>query len=72
MPQAVLRAATTEMDELVEKIGQHVNVPVSNVLHHCHNGCNRKSSKQNNTVACLTLCSKQDVSISQSNAVLPK
>ena len=28
IPQAVLRAATTEMDELVERIGQHVNVPV--------------------------------------------
>ena len=28
VPQAVLRAATTEMDELVEKIGQHINVPV--------------------------------------------
>ena len=37
MPQAVLQAATTEMDELVEKIGQHVNVPVRDVLNHCHN-----------------------------------
>ena len=38
MPQAVLRAATSEMDELVEKIGQHVNVPVRIVLYHCHIG----------------------------------
>lgn len=32
MSQAVLRAATTEMDELVEKIGKHVNVPVRNLF----------------------------------------
>ena len=31
----MLRAATTEMDELVEKIGEHVNIPV-NFLHATH------------------------------------
>lgn len=47
IPQAVLRAATSEMDELVEKIGQHVNVPVRNVLYHCHIGFIKKIFKQN-------------------------
>ena len=46
MLQAVLQAATTEMDELVEKIGQHVNVPVRDVLNYCHIDCTENNLKQ--------------------------